>query len=54
MECCVCFWCQTHVEEMKGFSQKVASILLAQYPDIATAISDAYLPARGQCKIKYL
>ncbi|KAK7088108.1 uncharacterized protein [Littorina saxatilis] len=37
---------ETEFEEMKGFAQKVGSILQELYPNLASAISDAYLPAR--------
>ncbi|KAK7499097.1 hypothetical protein BaRGS_00009644 [Batillaria attramentaria] len=37
---------EAHVEEMRGFGAKVAAILQEHYPEVAKAISDAYLPAR--------
>ncbi|KAL8614021.1 hypothetical protein ACOMHN_023256 [Nucella lapillus] len=37
---------ESNQEEMRGFGQKVGDILQQHYPELATSISDAYLPAR--------
>ncbi|PVD31188.1 hypothetical protein C0Q70_06600 [Pomacea canaliculata] len=37
---------EAHTEELRGFAQRVGSVLQQHYSDIAKAVSDAYLPAR--------